>query len=47
MSKIKVLIADDHAMVREGLKMALNSQKNIRVIGEAADGEALPLRAAA
>ena len=40
MPKIKVLIADDHAMVREGLKLALNSKKNIRVVGEAADGEA-------
>ncbi len=39
MSKIKVLIADDHAMVREGLKIALNSHENIKVIGEATNGK--------
>ena len=36
--KIKVLIADDHAIVREGMKMILDSQPHITVIGEAKDG---------
>ena len=39
MKTIKILIADDHAMVREGLKLALNSQKDIKVIGEATNGK--------
>ncbi len=36
---IRVLIADDHAMVREGLHSVLIAQHNIEVVGEAADGE--------
>ncbi len=39
MKTIKILLADDHAMVREGIKLALNSQKNIKVIGEATNGK--------
>ena len=35
---IKVLIADDHAMVRDGLKMILEDQDDIKVIGEAETG---------
>jgi DNA-binding NarL/FixJ family response regulator len=38
MMAIQVFIADDHAMVREGLRMILEAQPNIRVIGEAANG---------
>lgn len=33
-----VLLADDHAIVREGLRMILEAQADIRVVGEAADG---------
>jgi two-component system response regulator NreC len=36
--KIKVLLADDHAMVRQGFTVLLNAQPDIEVIGEAADG---------
>lgn len=36
--KIKVLIADDHKMVREGLKQLLEIDGDIEVIGEAGDG---------
>jgi two-component system, NarL family, response regulator LiaR len=36
---IRVLIADDHAVVRQGLRLLLESQSNIEVVGEAADGE--------
>lgn len=32
---MKILIADDHAIVREGLKQLLNSQKDMEVVGEA------------
>ena len=36
---IRVLIADDHAVVREGLRAFLALQDDIEVVGEAADGE--------
>ncbi len=36
---IKVLIADDQEMVRTGLRMLLDAQPEIEVVGEAADGE--------
>jgi len=38
MSKIKVLIADDHALVREGIAAFLKLCNDIEVIGEASDG---------
>jgi two-component system, NarL family, response regulator LiaR len=37
--KIRVLIVDDHAVVREGLRAFLTLQEGIEVVGEAADGE--------
>jgi DNA-binding NarL/FixJ family response regulator len=37
---IKVLIADDQAMVREGFGALLNAQPDIAVVGDAPDGEA-------
>jgi DNA-binding NarL/FixJ family response regulator len=36
---IRVLIADDHAVVREGLRGFLALQEDVEVVGEAADGE--------
>ncbi len=36
---IRVLIVDDHAVVREGLRTFLELQDDVEVIGEAADGE--------
>ncbi|PJB67579.1 MAG: DNA-binding response regulator [Anaerolineae bacterium CG_4_9_14_3_um_filter_57_17] len=42
--KIRVLIADDHAILRSGVKMLLEADSNIEVVGEALDGnEALKL----
>ena len=35
---IRVLIADDQALVRGGFRLILESQKDIEVVGEAADG---------
>ncbi len=38
MKKIKVLLADDHTIVRQSISRMLNADKEIRVIEEAADG---------
>lgn len=38
-SKIRVLIADDHALVRDGVRRILEDQDDIEVIGEARDGQ--------
>jgi DNA-binding NarL/FixJ family response regulator len=35
---IRVIIADDHAVVRAGLRAVLGSAKDIEVIGEAKTG---------
>lgn len=39
MGKIKLLLVDDHAVFRAGLKMLLNAQPDMEVVGEAASGE--------
>jgi DNA-binding NarL/FixJ family response regulator len=36
--KIRIVIADDHAVVRSGLRSILESEDDIEVVGEAADG---------
>ena len=35
---IRVLIADDHPVVREGLRMLMDTEPNIELVGEASDG---------
>jgi two-component system NarL family response regulator len=37
--QIRVLLADDHPVVRQGLATILKSQKGIKIVAEAADGE--------
>jgi two-component system, NarL family, response regulator NreC len=37
-SKIRVLLADDHTILRAGVRMMLNAQPDIEVVGEASDG---------
>lgn len=37
--KLKVLLADDHKLLRSGLKLLLQRNPNMQVVGEAADGE--------
>ena len=39
MSNMRILIADDHVIVREGLRALLEAQHDIEVIGEATNGE--------
>ena len=36
---IRILIADDHTMVRQGLRQICNAETDMEVVGEAADGE--------
>jgi DNA-binding NarL/FixJ family response regulator len=38
-NKIKILIADDHAVVREGTRQILEQEPDLQVVGEASDGE--------
>jgi len=38
MSNIRVLLADDHTIMRKGLRLLLERQPNITVVGEASDG---------
>ncbi|MCA1567726.1 MAG: response regulator transcription factor [Acidobacteria bacterium] len=38
MNKLRVLLADDHALIRDGVKGLINGQADMEVIGEAGDG---------
>ena len=40
MSTLRILLADDHVMMREGLKSLVNAQADMEVVGEAGDGRA-------
>ena len=44
-SPIRVILAEDHTIVRQGLRSLLQGYPNIEVVGEAADGEEAFLRA--
>lgn len=37
--KLRILIAEDHQTVREGIKLLVNAQEDMGVVGEAGDGE--------
>jgi len=37
-SKIRVAVADDHSILRSGLRMLINAENDMEVVGEAADG---------
>jgi two-component system response regulator NreC len=37
--KVRVLVAEDHAVVREGIRMILDAQEDFEVVGEAKDGD--------
>lgn len=47
MKRIRLLLADDHAILRAGLRMLLDAQPDMLVVGEAADGEEAVRRAVA
>lgn len=38
MTKLRVMLADDHESVREGLRLLVNAQDDMEVVGEAGDG---------
>lgn len=38
MNKVQILIADDHGIVRKGLRLQLEQSPDFQVVGEAADG---------
>lgn len=38
MSKLRIILADDHALIREGLKALINAEQDLEVVGEAGDG---------
>ena len=40
MDKLRIVLADDHAVVRSGLRALIDAQPGLTVVGEAADGEA-------
>jgi len=45
--RLRILLADDHAIVRQGLRLLIESQPEMTVIGEAADGDAVVAQAQA
>jgi DNA-binding NarL/FixJ family response regulator len=45
MSKLRIMLADDHETVREGLKMIVNAQDDMEVVGFAGDGREAVARA--
>jgi DNA-binding NarL/FixJ family response regulator len=46
-SSIRILLADDHTVMRSGLRLLLERQPNLTVVGEAADGREAVMLAAA
>src|SRR5436190_13368329 len=41
MSKIKIILADDHSLIREGFKSLLGKNENFEIAGEAENGKEL------
>jgi DNA-binding NarL/FixJ family response regulator len=46
MARIRILIADDHAVLRTGLRMLTGSQRDLEVVGEASDSDEAVRKAA-
>lgn len=47
MERTKVVVVDDHAMMRAGIRMLINAQSDMEVVGEAGDGKGAIERAVA
>ncbi len=45
-NKLRILLAEDHKTVREGVKLLVNAQPDMEIVGEADDGEAAITEAA-
>ena len=43
--KLRILLADDHQVLRDGLRLLIDAQPNMRVVGEAANGREALLKA--
>lgn len=39
MNKLRIFLADDHTMIREGLRVLINSQSDMEVVGETSNGK--------
>jgi DNA-binding NarL/FixJ family response regulator len=39
MKKLRILLADDHKVVRDGLRLLIDGQRDMRVVGEASNGK--------
>jgi len=39
MANIRILLAEDHVVVRESIRQSLNRERDLEVVGEASDGE--------
>ncbi|MBC7347146.1 MAG: DNA-binding response regulator, partial [Clostridia bacterium] len=39
MNKLRILLADDHVLVRRGIKALLENYPDMEVVGEAVDGQ--------
>lgn len=46
MSKLRVFLADDHPIVRDGLRALVEAQPDMEIVGEAADGRSISAEAA-
>ena len=41
MNRLRVFLADDHVVLREGLKALIDAQTDMQVVGQAGDGREL------
>ena len=39
MKKLRILLADDHQLLRDGLRVLIDGRRDMRVVGEAVDGQ--------
>lgn len=39
MNKIRIMLADDHTLFRQGIRTLINAESDIEVVGEASNGD--------